>query len=119
MDDLVEREKMHEIQFLYSSDCPSYMPALALLHEVLSEEQLELAVTMVLVDSEPEAQRTRFPGSPTIRVGGRDIEAAAVPPVGLTCRTYRSQDGTTSPIPSKDTIRRGLRLAMVASEPQV
>jgi hypothetical protein len=40
---------------------------------VLAEEGLEADIELVAVNSDEEARRLRFPGSPTIRVDGRDL----------------------------------------------
>jgi hypothetical protein len=116
MDNDSKGETMDDVEFLYSPDCPSYRPALALLREVLTEERLPLEIRMVSVDTEFEAHRAQFPGSPTIRVHGQDIERAKAPPIGLTCRTYRRPDGTMSPVPSKEAIRQAVRGALEAAE---
>ena len=60
-----------------------------------------------------EAQRLGFPGSPTIRVNGADVEPveAGDEPFGLTCRVYRRADGRISPLPDPERIRAALRAA--------
>jgi hypothetical protein len=47
------------------------------------------------VESEEDARRSRFLGSPTVRVDGRDIEPGADrrTDYGLKCRLYRTPDG--------------------------
>jgi hypothetical protein len=69
-----EGEEVVTVDFLYSSDCPSYLPALQLVQTVLLEEGLSCDVRMVRIDTEAEAQSQQFPGSPTIRIAGEDIE---------------------------------------------
>ena len=116
----VERDtkgkSVEKVELLYSSDCPSYPATLELLRAVLAEERLSLDVHTVQIDSVEEARRQRFPGSPTIRLDGRDIEGAMVPTVGLTCRTYLSPDGTISPVPGKQAIREAVRASVAASK---
>lgn len=101
-----------QIDFLYWSECESHPAALKRLEEVLAEEGLEsdVVVKMLEVRSEEEAERLQFPGSPTIRVGGSDIDSeGAGPPFRLTCRTYRDPiSGRLGPLPAKETIRRAL-----------
>jgi hypothetical protein len=100
---------MIKITFLYFEDCPSHEPALARLREVMAEEGVDAPIEMIRVETEEEAERFQFFGSPTIRINGRDI----VPPVeerpGLACRVYELADGRISPLPSRDMIRRALR----------
>lgn len=107
---------MVTVEFLYSSDCPSYLPALQLVQAVLLEEGLSSEVRMVRIDTEVEVQIQHFPGSPTIRIDGEDIEGATAPPVGFACRTYRAPDGTMAPVPSREAIRRAVRAAASNSE---
>ena len=56
-----------------------------------------------------EAVELAFPGSPTIRVDGRDVdpEGASAPPA-LTCRVYRLPDGRPSPVPSRKQLEEAL-----------
>jgi hypothetical protein len=61
---------------------------------VLSEEGIEARIEMVAVDSGGEAERLRFPGSPTIQVEGEDV--FPVPEresYALGCRTYPTPEG--------------------------
>ena len=55
-----------------------------------------------------EAAAAGFPGSPTVRVNGRDVEDPGVDPGGLTCRVYRLQDGRISPLPDRALVRKAL-----------
>jgi len=100
------------IDFLYFEDCPSHPEALERLRDVLAEEGIEAEIAIDRVETEAQARRLRFVGSPTILVNGQDVD----PPdgdayVALTCRVYRHEDGRFSPLPSKDAIRRALRAA--------
>jgi hypothetical protein len=58
-----------------------------------------------------DAERLGFPGSPTIRIDGVDIDPEGAEQMGtaLTCRVYRLEDGRISPLPSQKMIRRALR----------
>ena len=62
------------------------------------------------VTVEDEAERLRFPGSPTIRVDGTDVDPGETDqqPFGLTCRVYRRADGRVSPLPDPEKIRTAL-----------
>jgi hypothetical protein len=107
----LQREK-HDpaIEFLYWPGCPSHPEALARLQEVMAETGLELSVTQIKVLTEEDAERLAFPGSPTIRVNGVDVDPSGAEQMGmaLTCRIYRLEDGRISPLPSKGMIRRSL-----------
>lgn len=86
-----------KIEVLYISNCPNHAVALQRLRAILPPESFQARVSEVLVSDAHLAQSLKFPGSPTIRVNGRDVEpqseqAAAV---GLMRRLYL--DGTGAP----------------------
>ena len=85
----------HRVELLWFADCPNHEPARELLREVVSE--LAPGTPIDDVDaSDPEvAAAHRFPGSPTIRVDGRDIQPGFVDPGDYTprCRVYWTDDG--------------------------
>ena len=58
-----------------------------------------------------EAEREAFPGSPTIRVDGRDVQDPGDEPIGLTCRVYRLRDGRISALPDRADIADALAAA--------
>ncbi len=97
------------IELFYWEGCPSHPEALALVEDVLAERGIETAVELREVRTDAEAEELRFPGSPTIRIDGRDVD-----PVGaearpaLTCRIYYLPDGRVSPIPSRQQLEEAL-----------
>jgi hypothetical protein len=101
-----------EITFLYFDGCPSHEEALQRLHDVLAEEGIAAEIEIIQVETEENAIRKRFVGSPTILIEGRDIdplpEAVAY---GLACRGYQLEDGRISPLPSKTMIRKAVKAA--------
>jgi hypothetical protein len=107
------------IELLYWDGCPSYPQALAELRAALADlGRPDATIAMTQVDTEDEAARLGFVGSPTIRVDGED----AVPPppdepTGLTCRVYRLADGRYSPTPGPEALRAGLERLIHADEP--
>ena len=103
-------EQKPQIEFLYWADCPSHSQARALLGEVLAEQEQGLPVREVELLTDEDAARLAFPGSPTIRVNGLDVDpdGAAKMEISLTCRLYVLEDGRFSPVPSKEMIRRAL-----------
>lgn len=100
-----------KIEFLYWEECPSHPEARRRLREVMGEMGIEAGVEEIEVLTDEDAHRLQFPGSPTIRVGGRDIDPAGASQTGtaLTCRVYHLEDGRFSPVPSKDMIRRAFQ----------
>ena len=99
-----------KIEFLYWEDCPSHPQAWKLLQEMMDELGIEAPVEQIELVTDEDAERLAFPGSPTIRVNGTDIDPAGASQMGtaLTCRIYRLQDGRFSPVPSKEMIRQAL-----------
>jgi hypothetical protein len=99
-----------KVEFLFWEGCPSHPEARALLAEVLAERGLDAEVEEQEVTTVEEAERLAFPGSPTIRVDGRDIDpsgAGARP--ALTCRIYHRPDGRVSPVPTREQLEEALR----------
>lgn len=105
------------IDFLYDPDCPSYEAALDRLRSVLADLGISAAVSVQEVTSHEQAQQLRFPGSPTIRVNGRDIDDRTAGGEGfsLTCRAYVRPDGRISPLPPETLIRDALLRAADAN----
>ena len=99
-----------KIEFLYWEDCPSHPQAWSLLQEAMAELGVEIPVEQIEVVTDEAAERLAFPGSPTIRVNGVDIDPDGAAQMGtaLTCRIYRLQDGRFSPVPTKEMIRQAL-----------
>ena len=97
------------VSFLYYEECPSYDLALERLREVMDEEGIPNEVEVIKVESEEQARKLRFVGSPTICVDGQDIDPPSDSRYALTCRAYRLADDRISPLPSKDMIRRAFR----------
>jgi hypothetical protein len=101
------------VELLWWEGCPSYPQALEELREALSAEGLDPGgVDVIEIESEEQAQREGFPGSPTIRVDGEDLlPPGEGEPAGLTCRVYRLRDGRPSPTPDRADVRDALRRA--------
>ena len=98
------------IEFLYWSGCPSHPEARDLLREVLADRGVTAQVEEHEVTSQEEAERLAFPGSPTIRVDGADVDpAGADGRAMLACRIYRLPDGRVSPVPSREQLEAALR----------
>ncbi len=100
---------VREIKFLFWEGCPSHPEARELLDDVLRARGVDALVRVREVRSDAEAEELRFPGSPTIRVDGRDVdpEGAAARPA-LTCRIYHLPNGRVSPIPTREQLEAAL-----------
>ena len=85
----------HRIELLWFSECPNYPAARRLLEAVIAEVQPGTEIAETDASDVGVAERVRFPGSPTIRVNGRDVDPAFVDPGDYTprCRLYRTSVG--------------------------
>ena len=101
------------VELLYWDGDPHYMQARQNLVEVLTEDAFETTIQMIAVNSPEDAVLLEFPGSPTIRLDGRDIEDPSEPMTpGLRTRSYPADDGHgSSPVPGKRLIRAAVERA--------
>jgi hypothetical protein len=80
-----------KLELLYFDGCPSWEMAAERLGAIAARRGL--VVERRIVATAEEAQATRFRGSPTILVDGRDPFATGDEPFGLTCRLYATPEG--------------------------
>jgi hypothetical protein len=98
------------VEFLYWAGCPSYPEARELLEAVLRGRGVDVPIHIREVLTQEEAQELSFPGSPTIRVNGRDVDPAGEnEPPSLSCRIYNLPNGRVSPVPTREQIEEALR----------
>ncbi|HEY2168909.1 MAG TPA: hypothetical protein VGJ30_04745 [Candidatus Angelobacter sp.] len=98
-----------KIEVFYVPNCPNHAVALKRLREILSAESLQAHVNEVLVKDVAMARSLRFPGSPTIRVNGHDVEPQndQTASFGLMCRLYSDGRG----VPSEQSLRAAIEKA--------
>ena len=96
-----------KIEILYVTDCPNFQPTLERIAKVLVSEALSADIDKVLVNSVADAKALNFPGSPTIRVNGTDVEPEHKNAPGLACRLYANSGG----VPSEEMLRLALSRA--------
>ncbi len=107
-----------KVELLWWEGCPSWPGALADLQAVMAELGVDPeSVQLREVESDEQAERERFPGSPTIRIDGEDVLPADGNPVGLSCRVYRLRDGRSSPTPDPADLREAVRRAAHGEPP--
>ena len=83
-----------------------------MLRGTMDEEGMDPArIEVREVDTDESAEREEFIGSPTIRIGGADVQPLEGATTGLACRVYRRRDGRTSPLPDPEDLREALRAA--------
>jgi len=102
-----------KIEVLYISECPNRSPAVETIREILREYQLPQQITEIKVTDLAQALGLDFPGSPTIRVNGKDVEPN-LPELnshGLTCRTYLAE-GKPQGVPKREWIHNAVVAAL-------
>ena len=83
-----------KVEILYFDGCPTYETATKTLRAVLAEEGMEADIELVAVNTDEDARRLRFPGNPTIRVGGKDLfPVSEREDWQLGCRVYATPEG--------------------------
>lgn len=100
------------IELLYVANCPNHVVALDRVRATLSAENLQTPVNEVLVSDAAMAQSLNFPGSPTIRINGHDVESRSgqATSFGLMCRLYSDGSG----VPTQQSVRAAIEKARVA-----
>ena len=66
-----------EIAGLFAPGCASRHDTMALVAKAVGELELSANIREIVIAYPEEAARSRFLGSPSLRVNGRDIEPAA------------------------------------------
>lgn len=97
------------VELLWFQDCPNHPAAKVMLDELLGELAPGTAVQDIDATDPAVAQRHRFPGSPTIRVDGRDVDPSFEDPGDYTprCRLYRTSRGLGG-LPQRNWIESAL-----------
>ncbi len=97
------------VEFLFMPGCCCAGPALRALRQVLGEEHRDRLVRVTVINTEEEAIRKHFHGSPTVLIDGVDIEGPSMAREGhrLRCRVYR-RHGECLGVPDADLIRAAI-----------
>lgn len=84
-----------QIEILSFEGCPNREAAIALVSDAVAEAGVDVDVRVIDVPDAKAAERTRFLGSPTIRVNGRDIEPGADDRKDYvhSCRVFQTDNG--------------------------
>src|SRR5215471_5071264 len=95
------------IEVFYVPGCPNHQPAINSLKDVLRSAAIDAPIHEIAVIDEAMASRLKFPGSPTIRIDGSDVESNHPQSCGLACRLYANGTG----VPSREILERALAQA--------
>lgn len=94
------------VELLVVPDCANEDRALCLLRSSLDEVGLDrVGVSVVVIDSQAEAERYGFVGSPTILIEGVDPFAVSGALPALACRMYPGGQG----VPGRRELREALK----------
>jgi hypothetical protein len=106
------------VQLLWWEGCPSTEIARTLVRATLDDlGHGDVEIEMLEIETDEQAQRQRFRGSPTILIDKVDlVQMLDAEPDGmgsdaefaLTCRLYRRRDGRISPTPDPADVRQAL-----------
>ncbi len=101
------------IEILARDDCPSRGMAIAVVERVVAETGVSARIEVVEMISEEQARERRFPGSPTVRVEGRDVDQRLNGRTEFTLadRVYRTDRGLAG-WPDAAWVREALLLAV-------
>ena len=79
-----------KIELLWFQDCPNHQAARTVLRAVLHEKGISESFEDIDATDADVAAKYHFPGSPTVRVNGQDIEPGFQDPGDYTprCRLY-------------------------------
>jgi len=97
-----------EIVIQYFDDCPSWQTARNNVTAALAAIDVDAQITLIKVESDAEAERLGFHGSPSILVGGTDLFPTLDSPIGMSCRVYHV-DGKPDGSPSVEQLVEVLR----------
>ncbi len=80
------------VEALVTPGCPHAGQALERVRAVVERLAPTATVEELSVETDAEAERLGYPGSPTIRVDGRDLEGRVPGPPRLACRDYDGRE---------------------------
>lgn len=100
------------IEVLYLEGCPNYEALLPHLRGLLTSAGSNSEITLRRIQSQENAERERFLGSPTVRVNGLDVDPGSGQRMdfGMKCRLYATPDGLRG-APPDEWLRQALARA--------
>lgn len=102
---------MRVVDVLFFDGCPNIDSTVSRIHSAAAAANIaDVDVRFVRVETEDEAARTLFLGSPSVRVDGVDVELAARTrrDFALQCRVYPKEQGGLDGAPPVEWIRAAL-----------
>ena len=108
-----ESHRPVRMEILARKDCPSRGMAIVVVEKVVAETGVPALIEVVDMTSEAHAQEYLLPGSPTVRVDGRDVDRHQDGRIEFTIddRVYRTDRGLAG-WPDERWVRDALLLAV-------
>lgn len=104
------------IEILARGDCDNRGMAISVVERAVEETGVPAEIEVVDVKSLAQAKRLLFPGSPTVRVDGRDVDRQPSGDVSLGDRVYRTGRGLAG-WPDEQWVRDAILLATAGTNP--
>jgi len=101
------------LELLYTPDCPNLKKTRDLIRETLQDLGLEISPREIEISGPGKAEEEAFPGSPTIRIDGQDLEPESARTVTSGCRIYKTGTGAPEGPPLKFKIAQAAGLKTV------
>jgi len=92
------------IELFYVPGCPNHQAAIDKLKNVLRSAAIDASIQEIAITDDAMARQLKFPGSPTIRIDGREVESNLHDSYGLACRLYSNGTG----VPPLEALRRAV-----------
>lgn len=95
------------IELMYFENCPSWKETHQYLGTILNDQKISTKIHLRNVETNEDAIIHKFPGSPTIKVNGKDIFPTNQTNYALGCRVYNTPQGFKGS-PTKEMILKKL-----------
>ncbi len=102
--------RVAKIGILFIEGCPGVLTTAKYINEVITEDDIDAEISLILIETAEDARQLHFTGSPTVRINGVDIETNIkdIKDYDLRSRLY-TIDGKKSGYPSKDMIKDAIK----------
>ncbi len=99
--------EIKKIELMYFENCPSWKITYQYLDAILNYQKISTKIHLINVETNEDAVKYEFPGSPTIKVNGKDIFPTNQINYALGCRVYDTPQGFKGS-PTKEMISKEL-----------
>jgi len=108
---------MIKIDILFIDGCPGYFSTKKHIEEIIADQAINAEVNLIRIVNDEDARRLHFIGSPTVRVGGMDIEEEFIDSKDYDVRSREYYiDGKPQDFPSKEMVLDAIRKEILLNE---